>query len=37
MAYAATLPPAQQRQLLEALQQLDQLDDARQLAALLVV
>ena len=38
MAYAPRpLPPAQQRQLLEALQQLDQLDDARRLAALLVV
>ena len=38
MAYAPQpLPPAQQRQFLEALQHLDRLDDARRLAALLVV
>ena len=38
MAYAPRPPaPARQRQLLEALQHLEQLDDARRLAALLVV
>jgi 2-methylcitrate dehydratase PrpD len=38
MAYAPRpLPPLQQRQFLEALQHIDQIDDARRLAALLVV